>query len=77
MRDLEGALRRQTQLKLITQTRGLLGRFGLFGSRAGAPADLFTGAAEGLMAAAEERALWDDTDFEFCAGCRNMMAVTR
>ena len=49
----------KTQLKLITQTRGLLGRFGLFGSRAGAPADLFTGAAEGLMAAAEERALWD------------------
>jgi len=51
----------KTQLKLISQQRGLLSRFGLFGSALGggtAPADIAAAAAHGLADAAEERALW-------------------
>lgn len=47
----------KTQLKLVSQSKGLLGRFGLFGSRA-EPANLAAAAAEGLASVAEERALW-------------------
>lgn len=50
----------KTQLRLITQPRGLFGRkLGVFGSRAGLSApDIATAAASGLVDAAEERALW-------------------
>ncbi|HMM63668.1 MAG: S49 family peptidase [Mesorhizobium sp.] len=52
----------KTQLKLISQQRGLLSRFGLFGSalRGNQPAvaDIAAAAAHGLADAAEERALW-------------------
>lgn len=52
----------KTQLKLISQQRGLLSRFGLFGSalRGNQPAvaDIAAAAAHGLADAAEERAMW-------------------
>ena len=51
----------KTQLKLISQQRGLLSRFGLFGSalRGNQPAVAdIAAAAHGLADAAEERALW-------------------
>lgn len=47
----------KAELKLITQPRGFFSRFKLFGSRIN-PAEMFAGAADGLMTAAEERALW-------------------
>lgn len=47
----------KTQLKLVSQSKGFLGRFGLFGSRA-EPADILAGAADRLVSVAEERALW-------------------
>jgi len=47
----------KTQLRLVSQSKGFLGRFGLFGSRAD-PADIGAGAAERLAALAEERSLW-------------------
>ncbi|RWE71268.1 MAG: S49 family peptidase [Mesorhizobium sp.] len=47
----------KTQLKLISAPRGLFGRFGLFGSRFSAP-DIAAAAANGVLDAAEERALW-------------------
>ena len=51
----------KTRLKLIAQQRGLLSRFGLFGSALGrgpAGAEIAAAAAHGLADAAEERALW-------------------
>ena len=51
----------KTRLKLISQQRGLLSRFGLFGSALGrgpAGAEIAAAAAHGLVDAAEERALW-------------------
>jgi signal peptide peptidase SppA len=48
----------RTRLKLVSAPRGLLSRFGLFGSQAGLPADIAQAAAAGLIDAAEERALW-------------------
>jgi len=50
----------KTELKLITQPRGLFGRrFGILGSRARtSPADMAGAAAHGLIEAAAERALW-------------------
>ena len=53
----------KTQLKLIAAHRGLLSRFGLFGSRSSMPApnvaaEIASAAAGGLVDAAEERALW-------------------
>jgi signal peptide peptidase SppA len=48
----------KTRLKLVSAPRGLLSRFGLFGSQAGLPADIAQAAAAGLIDAAEERALW-------------------
>ncbi len=49
----------KTQLKLVTAPRGLFGRFGLFGSRSGFSApDIAAAAANGIIDAAEERALW-------------------
>jgi signal peptide peptidase SppA len=60
--DMRGALKQRfgekTQLKLVSAPRGLLSRFGLFGSRARLPADIAHVAAAGLIDAAEERALW-------------------
>jgi signal peptide peptidase SppA len=60
--DMRGALKQRfgekTQLKLVSAPRGLLSRFGLFGSRARLPADIAHAAAAGLIDAAEERALW-------------------
>ncbi|MGE0283998.1 MAG: S49 family peptidase [Rhizobiaceae bacterium] len=47
----------KTQLKLVSQSKGFLGRFGLFGSRM-EPADIGAGAAERLATLAEERSLW-------------------
>lgn len=59
--DMRETLRQRyghkTKLKLVSQTRGLLGRFGLFGSRA-APSELMADAADRLLDATEERALW-------------------
>lgn len=49
----------KTRLKLISAPRGLFGRVGLLGSRAGSlPADIAAAAADGLLDAAEQRALW-------------------
>ncbi|MDQ6436033.1 S49 family peptidase [Mesorhizobium sp. LHD-90] len=62
--DMRGTLKDRfgdkTQLKLITQPRGLFGRrLGVFGSSAGIPiADIASSAVEGLLDAAEARALW-------------------
>jgi signal peptide peptidase SppA len=60
--DMRGTLKQRygakTRLKLVSAPRGLLSRFGLFGSSAGRPADLARAAASGLIDAAEERALW-------------------
>jgi signal peptide peptidase SppA len=47
----------KTRLKLITAPRGLLSRFGLFGTRSAA-SEIAGAAAGGLIDAAEERALW-------------------
>jgi signal peptide peptidase SppA len=47
----------KTRLKLVSAPRGLLSRFGLFGSRAPAT-EIAQAAAAGLIDAAEERALW-------------------
>jgi signal peptide peptidase SppA len=47
----------KTQLRLVSQSKGFLGRFGLFGSR-GEPADIGAGAADRLATLAEERSLW-------------------
>jgi signal peptide peptidase SppA len=47
----------KTQLKLISTQRGLLSRFSPFGSRIAA-ADIAASAADGLIDAAQERALW-------------------
>lgn len=47
----------KTQLKLISQSRGLMSRFSPFGSRAD-PADLIGGSLERLALAVEERSLW-------------------
>ena len=57
LKDRYGA---KTQLKLISQPRGLFGRrLGFFGSRTSVSADDIAGAAaQGLLDAAEERALW-------------------
>ena len=50
---------RKTRLKLVAAPRGLFGKVGLFGSREGSrPADIAAAAADGLMDAAEQRALW-------------------
>ena len=62
--DMRGTLKARfgdkTQMKLITQPRGLFGRrLGLFGSSAGISVAEMAGAAVGgLFDAAEERALW-------------------
>lgn len=50
----------KTRLKLISPSRGLFGRgLGFLGSREGfSPADLGASAAEGLVEAAQSRALW-------------------
>ncbi|MFI0845604.1 S49 family peptidase [Mesorhizobium sp. IMUNJ 23232] len=62
--DMRGTLKDRfgdrTQMKLITQPRGLFGRrLGLFGSSAGIPVVEVAGAAvEGIFDAAEQRALW-------------------
>ena len=62
--DMRGTLKARfgdkTQMRLITQPRGLFGRrLGLFGSSTGIPVAEMAGAAvEGLFDAAEERALW-------------------
>lgn len=58
--DMRAFLRQRygekTQLRLITAPRGLLGRrLGLFGSQAG---NIAATAADGLVDAAQERALW-------------------
>ncbi|TIQ79310.1 MAG: S49 family peptidase, partial [Mesorhizobium sp.] len=62
--DMRSVLRARfgpkTQLKLITAPRGLFGRFGWFSSSRGgfsAP-EIAAAAASGVIAAAEERALW-------------------
>ena len=48
----------KTKLQLVTASRGLLGRgAGLFGTQSGP--ELAASAADGLMSAAEERALWN------------------
>ncbi|MBR2689602.1 MAG: S49 family peptidase [Aquamicrobium sp.] len=49
----------KTQLKLVSQPKGLFGRFGLFGSSSGftAPA-LAAAGVDAIFDAAEERALW-------------------
>lgn len=47
----------KTQLRLVSAPRGLLSRFGLFGQRAPA-SEIARAAANGLIDAAEERALW-------------------
>ncbi len=48
------------KLKLITPQRGLFGRrLSFFGSQSGGGEDLGFGAARGLAAAVEERALWN------------------
>ncbi len=61
--DMRGTLKQRfgpkTRLKLIAQQRGLLGRFGFFGSSKGFSApDIAAAAAHGLAEVAEERALW-------------------
>ena len=62
--DMRGVLKSRfgdrTQLKLITQPRGLFGRrLGIFGSRKSVSADDIAGAAaQGLIDAVAERALW-------------------
>lgn len=62
--DMRGVLRDRygpkTKLQLIMQPRGFLGkRLGLFGSKATfSPPDIAASAANGLMDAAQERALW-------------------
>lgn len=49
----------KTQLKLIAAPRGLFSRFGLVGQREGFSAhDIAAAAADGLIDAAEQRALW-------------------
>ncbi|MEO9340019.1 S49 family peptidase [Mesorhizobium sp. SB112] len=62
--DMRGVLRDRygpkTKLQLVTQPRGFLGkRLGLFGSKdTFSPPDIAASAANGLMDAAQERALW-------------------
>ena len=62
--DMRGTLKARfgdrTQMKLITQPRGLFGRrLGLFGSSTGVSmTDIASSAVGGLLDAAEERALW-------------------
>ena len=61
--DMRGVLKDRyggkTRLKLITASRGLFGRVGLFGSTAEGISPAIAGAAaEGLIDAASERALW-------------------
>ncbi|MHA6685025.1 S49 family peptidase [Mesorhizobium sp. A556] len=50
----------KTRLKLVSASRGLFGRVGLFGSSAGgfSPPEIAEAAAGGLLDAAQERALW-------------------
>jgi signal peptide peptidase SppA len=57
---LKGRFGEKTQLKLIAPPRGLFGRrLGIFGASSGAPAaDIAGAAAEGLIDAMAERALW-------------------
>ncbi|WP_315919228.1 S49 family peptidase [Mesorhizobium sp. SP-1A] len=62
--DMRATLRQRfgdkTRLKLVSQPRGLLSRFGLFGSalKGGSAPDIAAAAAHGIADAAEERALW-------------------
>jgi signal peptide peptidase SppA len=62
--DMRGVLRDRygpkTKLQLVTQPRGFLGkRLGLFGSKdTFSPPDIAASAANGLLDAAQERALW-------------------
>lgn len=48
----------KTRLKLISAQRGLLSRIGPFGSRGGAAPEMAAAAVEGILDAAQERALW-------------------
>lgn len=48
----------KTRLKLISAQRGLLSRIGPFGSRGGAAPEMAAVAVEGMLDAAQERALW-------------------
>jgi len=49
----------KTRLKLISAQRGLLSRIGPFGSRTGSmPSEIAAAAADGMIDAAQERALW-------------------
>ncbi|EXL10209.1 S49 family peptidase [Aquamicrobium defluvii] len=48
----------KTRLKLISAQRGLLSRIGPFGSRGGAAPEMAAAAVEGMLDAAQERALW-------------------
>ena len=60
--DMRGVVKERfgpkTQLKLVSQPRGLFGRIGLFGSRGLSAPQMAEAAAGGLIDAAEERALW-------------------
>lgn len=48
----------KTRLKLISAQRGLLSKLGPFGSRGGAAPEMAAAAVEGVLDAAQERALW-------------------
>lgn len=48
----------KTRLRLISAQRGLLSRIGPFGSRGGAAPEMAAAAVEGMLDAAQERALW-------------------
>lgn len=48
----------KTRLKLISAQRGLLSRIGPFGSRGGAAPEMAAAALDGMLDAAQERALW-------------------
>ncbi|TYL21618.1 S49 family peptidase, partial [Streptococcus pyogenes] len=61
--DMRGVLKQRfgpkTQLRLVTQPRGLFSRFGLFGSSQSLTAPAVAAAGvDALFDAAEERALW-------------------
>ncbi len=48
----------KTRLRLISAQRGLLSRIGPFGSRGGAAPEMAAATVEGMLDAAQERALW-------------------